>query len=69
MRFLRTRTNANEVHNDKIKGKLCGKAQEQRQMRLLSTRTSVIDVAKHKNKGKRGSQAQEQGQIMLPCAF
>ena len=52
MRFLSTRTNANEVPEHKI-GKLCCKAQEQRQMRLLSTRTSVNDVAKRKNKGKR----------------
>ena len=52
--FVSTRTNANEVHKHKIKGKLCGKAQEQRQMRLLSTKTDVNDVAKHKNKGKRG---------------
>ena len=51
MRFLSTVTNANEVHKHKIKGKLCCKAQEQRQMRLLSTRTSLNDVAKHKNKG------------------
>ena len=54
MRFLGTTRNANEVHKKKIKGKLCCKAQEQRQMRLLSTRTSVNDVAKDKNKGKRG---------------
>jgi hypothetical protein len=54
MGSLGTRTNANEVHKHKIKGKLDCKAQEQRQMRLLSTRTSVNDVAKHKNKGKRG---------------
>ena len=54
MRFLSTRTNANEVHKHKIMGKLCCKAQEQGQMRLLSTRTSVNVVDKHKNKGKRG---------------
>ena len=52
MRFLSTKTNANEKHN--IKRKLCCKAQEQRKMRLLSTRKSVNDVAKHNNKGKRG---------------
>ena len=54
MRFLRTRTNAHEIYKHKIKGKLCCKEQEQRQMKLLSTRTNVNDVAKHKNKGKRG---------------
>ena len=64
MRFLSTRTNANEFHKHKIKGNLCCKAQEHRQMRLLSkeqgqmrflsTITSVNDGAKHKNKGKRG---------------
>ena len=54
MRFLNTRTNANEVHKHKIKGKLCCKAQEQRQMGLLSTRTIVNDVTKQKNEGKRG---------------
>ena len=54
MRFLGTRTNANEVHKDKIKGKLCCKAQEQRKMRLLGTSTSVNEVAKHQNKSKRG---------------
>jgi hypothetical protein len=53
MRFLSTRTNANEVHKHKIKGKLCCKAQEQQQMRLLSTITSVNDVAKQKDKAKR----------------
>ena len=53
MRFLSTRTNANdEVHKHKINSKLCRKVQEQRQMRLLSTRTSINDVDKHKNKGK-----------------
>ena len=52
--FLRTRTNANKFHKYKINGKLCCKAQEQRQMRWLSTRTSVNNDAKHKNKGKRG---------------
>jgi hypothetical protein len=51
--ILRTRTNADEVHKHKIKGKFCCKAQEQRQMRLLTTRTSVNDVAKNKNNGKR----------------
>ena len=55
MWFLRTRTNANKVRKYKIKGKLCYKTQEQREMWLLSTRTSVNDVAKHKNNGKRGS--------------
>ena len=54
MRFQSTRTNANKYHKDKIKGKLCSKEQEQRQMRLLSTRTSVNNAAKHKTKGKRG---------------
>ena len=54
MKFLSIRTNANEVHKHKIKGKLYWKAQEQRQMRLLSTRTSVNDVANDENKGKRG---------------
>jgi hypothetical protein len=53
MRFLSTRTNANEVHKHKINGKLCCKVQEQPQMRLLTTRISVNDVAKYKNKGKR----------------
>ena len=53
--FPSTRTNANEVHNHKIKGKSFCNAQEERQMRLLRTRTSVNDVGKHKNKGKRGS--------------
>ena len=52
--FLSTRTNANDVHKNNIKGKLCCKAQEQRKMRLLSTRTSVNEVVKYKNKGKRG---------------
>ena len=51
-RFLSTRKNANEVHKQKIKGKLCCKAQEQRQMRLLRTRKRVNDIAKHKNKGE-----------------
>ena len=54
MRFVSTRTNANEIHKHKIKGKLCCKVQEQRQMRLLSTRTSVNYVAKHNDNGKRG---------------
>jgi hypothetical protein len=54
MRFLSTRTNANAVHKNKIKGKLYCKAEEQQQMRLLSTTTSVNDVAKQKNKAKRG---------------
>ena len=54
MRFISTITNANEVHKNKIKEKLCYKTQEQQQMRLLSTRTSVNDIVKHKNKGKRG---------------
>ena len=54
MRFLSTRTNANEVHKHKIKGKLYCKAQEQRQMMWLSKNTSVNDVSKHKNKDKRG---------------
>ena len=58
--FLSTRTNAKEVHKHKIKGKLCCKVQEQRQMRSLSTKTSVNDVAKHKNKGNRGSDPYEQ---------
>jgi hypothetical protein len=53
MRFLSTKTNANEVHKHKIKGKFCGKAQEQRKIRLLSTRISVNDVAKYKNKCKK----------------
>jgi hypothetical protein len=53
MGFLSTRTNANEVHEHKIKGKFCCKSQEQRQMRLLTTRTSVNDYAMHKNKGKK----------------
>ena len=52
MRFLSTRTNANDVAKNKNKGKLCCKEQEQRQMRLLSTRTSVNEVAKYKNKCK-----------------
>ena len=52
MRFLTTRTIANEVHKHKIKGNLCCKAQEQRQMRLLSTRTNANDVTQHKNKAK-----------------
>ena len=60
MRFLSTGTIVNEVHKHQIKGKLCCKAQEQRQMRLSSTRTSANDVAKHKNKGKRGKEAYEQ---------
>ena len=47
MWFLSARTNKH-----KIKGKLCSKAQKQRQMMLLSTRTSVNDVAKYKNKSK-----------------
>ena len=47
MRFLSTRTKAIEVQKNKIKGKLCCKAQEQRQMRLLRTRTNANDVAKH----------------------
>ena len=51
---LSTRTNTNEVHKQNIKGKLCCKAQEQRQMMLLSTRTSANDVANPKNKSKRG---------------
>ena len=54
MRFLRTRLNANEVHKNKIMGKLYCKAQEQRQMMLLSKTTSVNDVAKYKNKSKSG---------------
>ena len=54
MRFLSTRKNVNEVHKYNIKGKLCCKAQEQRQMMLLITGTNVNDVAKHKNKGKKG---------------
>ena len=54
MRFQSIGTNANEAHKNNIKGKLCCKAQEQRQMRLSNTRTRVNDVAKHKNKGKRG---------------
>jgi hypothetical protein len=48
------KNNANEDYKHKIKGKLCGKVQDIRQMRLLSTRTSVNDVAKHQNKGKIG---------------
>ena len=64
MRLLSTQTRANEVpkhknanevrKQNKIKCKLCCKAQGQRQMRLLSTRASVNDVDKCKNKGKRG---------------
>ena len=54
MRFLSTRTNANEVRQRKIKGILYCKAQEHRQMRFLSTSTRVNDVAKHRNKGKSG---------------
>ena len=46
-------------------GKLCCKAQEQRQMRLLRTRTSVNDNVKHKNQGKIGSEAYEQRQLTL----
>ena len=52
MRFISTRTSENEDHKHKIMGKLCCKAQEQRQMRLLIVRRSVNDVAKHKNKNK-----------------
>ena len=55
--MLRTQTNANEFHKHDINGKLCWKAQEQRQMRLLNIIRSVNDVAKHKNKGKRSSEA------------
>ena len=54
MGFVSTRTNANDVHKHKIKGKLCCKAQEQRQMRLLNARTSVNDIAKHKKTDKSG---------------
>ena len=54
MWFVSTRTNADDVHKHKINGKLCCKAQEQRQIRLLSTRPGVNDVAKHMNNGKRG---------------
>jgi hypothetical protein len=60
MRYLSTRTGADEVHKHKIKGKLCCKAQEQRKIRLLSSRTSINDVAKYKNKGKRDKEAYEQ---------
>ena len=60
MRFLRTRTNANEVPKHKIKDKLCCNAQVEQQMRLLRARTCVNDVSKHKNNGKRGKEAYEQ---------
>ena len=63
MRFLSTRINANEIQKHKVKGKLCCKAQEQRQIRLLSTRTSVNDVAKHRNKRKMGKETYEQRQL------
>ena len=52
MRLLSTRTNANKVTKRTIKGKLCCRAQEQRQMRLLSARITTNEVVKHKNKGK-----------------
>ena len=73
--MLSTQTRANdvpkhknkwkEVHMHKIKGKLCCKEQEQRQMRLTSTRTMVNNIAKHKNKVKRGLEAYEQRQLRL----
>jgi hypothetical protein len=71
MRFLRTKTEANEVHKHKIKGNRGGEAPEQRQLRLLSTqirqmrflstRKKSNEVHKHnKIKGKLGCKAQEQ---------
>jgi hypothetical protein len=42
MRFLSTRTNANEVDKHKIKG----------QMMLQSTRTTTNEIVKLMNKGK-----------------
>ena len=59
MRFLSTRTNANEIHKQEIKGKLCCNAEEQGQMWLLRTRASVNEVAKHKNRAKEVNKAYE----------
>jgi hypothetical protein len=55
MRFPSTGTGENEVHKHKIKGKLCRKVQEHRQLRMLSTQTRENEVPEHKNKCKSGS--------------
>ena len=54
MRFISTKTNANEVHMHKIKGKRGCEAHEQRQLRLLSTKTraNANELHEHKIMGK-----------------
>ena len=75
MMFLSTKTNANEVHRPKIKGKRGCQAHEQRKLRLLgtqtreneipSTKTNTNEVHKQKIKGKLCCKVQEQRQMRL----
>ena len=65
MRFLSTRTNANEVDKHKIKGKSGCEAHEQHQLKLLSAQKRDNEVPRHKIKCKLCWIAQEQRQIRL----
>ena len=50
MSFLSTRTNVNEVHKHKLKGKLGSLAQEEMQMMFISTGSRAKEDVKHTNK-------------------